>query len=113
MKKSHSTTEAFERLVTTRKVRHAFRLYVGGTKPNSIRALQAVKLLCDEHLKDSYELEIIDIFQDKSAAKDHQIVAVPTLVRLEPLPVRRFVGDLTDKARILSGLVLLGTGGSN
>lgn len=110
MKKSPSTTETFEQLLAARKVRHVFRLYVGGTKPHSIRALQAIKQLCEEHLSGSYELEIIDVFQDKIAAKDHQIVAVPTLVRLEPLPVRRFVGDLTDKDRILSGFALIGNG---
>lgn len=113
MKKQPSTTEKLEQLVASKKVKHVFRLYVGGTKPNSIRALQTIKQICDEHLAGSYELEIIDIFQDKAAARDQQIVAVPTLVRLEPLPVRRFVGDLAEKERLLSSLILFRSGGSN
>ena len=112
MKKPLSPTDAFEQVIASARVKHVFRLYVGGTKANSIRALQAIKELCEEHLQGKYDLEIIDIFQDKDAAKGEQIVAVPTLVRLEPKPVRKFVGDLSDREKLLSSLVLIRSGGS-
>ena len=82
------------------------RLYVAGTSPKSLRAIQNAKEICDEHLAGRYELEIIDIFQQPTLAKDDQILAVPTLIKRLPAPLRRFIGDLSDRKVVLVGLDL-------
>ena len=82
------------------------RLYVAGTSPKSLRAIQNAKDMCDEHLDGHYDLEIIDIFQQPALAKDDQILAVPTLIKRLPAPLRRFIGDLSSKKVILFGLDL-------
>jgi circadian clock protein KaiB len=113
MTKKKTTTATFDALLadqTGKRPQHVFRLFLGGTKPNSIRALQAIKKFCEEHLPGRYHLETIDIFQDPAAAREHQIVAVPALIRLEPPPVRRFVGDFTAREGGLARIVVT-TGG--
>jgi len=80
------------------------RLYVAGTSPKSLRAIQNAKELCDEHLAGRYDLQVIDIFQQPTLARDDQILAVPTLVRKMPPPLRRFIGDLSDRKMVLLGL---------
>jgi circadian clock protein KaiB len=79
---------------------YQFRLYVTGSTPRSIRAIRNVLALLEEHIKDQYDLEIVDIYQDPRLARDGQVVAAPTLVREAPLPVRRLVGDMSDAARV-------------
>ena len=82
------------------------RLYVTGSTPNSLRAIRSLKRICEEHLRGRYDLEVIDIYQRPSLAKDEQIVATPTLVRRLPPPLRRFVGDLSDAEKIFFGMDL-------
>jgi circadian clock protein KaiB len=74
--------------------------------PNSQRAIKNVQKICEEYLQGRFELEIIDIYQQPIFAKDGQIVAVPTLVRELPPPLRKFIGDLSQTERILAGLDL-------
>lgn len=85
---------------------YVLRLYVSGLTPNSQRAVDNVRRICDEHLKGRYQLEIIDIYQQPNKLKDDQVVAAPTLVKELPLPLRKFIGDLSKTERILVGLDL-------
>jgi circadian clock protein KaiB len=84
--------------------RHLLRLYVTGTSPGSTRAIQQVRRVCDEHLDGRYDLEVIDIYQLPSLAKDDQIIATPTLIKVLPAPLRRLIGDLSDINRVLFGM---------
>jgi circadian clock protein KaiB len=83
------------------------RLYVAGTTPQSTRAILDARKLCEEHLGGRYQLEVIDIYQRPTLARDEQIIAVPTLVRHLPPPLRKLVGDLSNAERVLIGLDLL------
>jgi len=82
------------------------RLYVAGQTPKSIRAFANLKVLCEEHLKGRYRIEVIDLREHPQLARGDQIVAVPTLVRRLPLPVRTIIGDLSNNVRLLVGLDL-------
>ena len=82
------------------------RLYTAGQTPKSLAALANLKRLCDEHLSGRYSIEIIDLLQNPRLAKDDQIVAIPTLVRKLPAPMRKIIGDLSDTERALVGLQL-------
>ena len=84
----------------------SLRLYVAGSNPRSMRACENLKVLCETHLAGEYEIEIIDLLENPSLARGDQIVAVPTLVRKLPEPVRRIIGDLSDTERVLVGLDL-------
>jgi circadian clock protein KaiB len=88
--------------------RYVLRLYVAGATPGSARAVEALRDLCDEYLHDRHELEVVDVYQQPQLALDEEIEidAVPVLVRRSPAPVRRILGDLSDKQRILLGLDL-------
>jgi circadian clock protein KaiB len=82
------------------------RLYVAGQTPKSIRAFANLKVLCEEHLKGRYQLEVIDLMENPQLARGDQIVAIPTLVRKLPEPVRKIIGDLSNSERVLVGLDL-------
>ena len=82
------------------------RLYVAGQTPKSIRALANLKVLCEEHLKGRYQIEVIDLREHPQLARGDQIIAIPTLVRRLPLPVRTIIGDLSNSLRLLVGLDL-------
>ena len=82
------------------------RLYTAGQSPKSLAALANLKRVCDEHLAGRYTIEVIDLLKNPRLAKDDQIVAIPTLVRKLPEPLRRLVGDLSDTERTLVGLQL-------
>ena len=82
------------------------RLYVAGQTPKSIRAFANLKVLCEEHLKGRYQIEVIDLMENPKLARGDQIVAVPTLVRKLPQPVRKLIGDLSNSERALVGLDL-------
>lgn len=88
----------------TPKERYLLRLYVIGMTPNSVRAIENMKAICEEYLHGRYDLDIIDVYKNPSLAKGEQIVAVPTLVKRLPLPLRRLVGDLSQTDRVLLGL---------
>ncbi len=81
--------------------RYVLRLYVTGTSTRSTRAISNVKKICDEYLGGSYELEVIDLYQQPQLAKMQQIVAAPTLIKELPLPVRRMLGDMSKVERVL------------
>lgn len=80
------------------------RLYIAGQTPRSIKAFANLKKLCEEHLTGKYRLEVIDLVQNPALAAGDQILAVPTLVRRLPEPVRRIIGDLSNTERVLVGL---------
>ena len=80
------------------------RLYITGQTPRSVRAIENLSKFCRRFLKDRFELEIIDIYQEPALAKEVQIIAAPTLIKARPLPVRRLVGDFSDQERVVSGL---------
>ena len=82
------------------------RLYVAGQTPNSVRAIENIKRICEEFLKGRYGLDVVDIYQQPVLAKGDQIVAVPTLIKKLPPPLRKFIGDLSATERILVGLDL-------
>src|SRR4051812_30207385 len=84
--------------------RYVLRLYVTGVSPRSVWAIQNARRLCEEHLLGRCELEVIDIYQHPVLARSAQLVAAPTLVKELPLPLRRFVGTLSDLGRILAAL---------
>jgi len=84
--------------------KHVLRLYVTGVTGKSVRAIQNVRRICDEHLKGRYELEVIDLYKNLPLARGDQIIAAPTLIKRLPLPLRRLIGDMSDEARVLVGL---------
>lgn len=85
---------------------YVLHLYITGATPNSTRAVRNIKEICEQHLRGRYELLIMDIYQQPELAKQDQIVAAPTLVKKSPLPVRRLIGDLSDRERVLAALGL-------
>lgn len=82
------------------------RLYVAGQTPNSLRAFDNLKKICEEHMECKYQIEVIDLLKNPQLAKDHQIVAVPTLIRKLPTPVKKIIGNLSDTEKVLVGLDL-------
>lgn len=83
------------------------RLYVAGQTPNSLAAFANLKRICEDHLKGRYSIEVIDLLETPQLARDDQILAIPTLVRRLPSPVRRIIGDLSHTERVLVGLDLV------
>ncbi|RPJ11136.1 MAG: circadian clock protein KaiB [Deltaproteobacteria bacterium] len=82
------------------------RLYVAGQTPKSITAFSNLKKLCEERLKGQYSIEVIDLLENPALAKGDQILAIPTLVRKLPTPIKKIIGDLSNRERVLVGLDL-------
>jgi len=102
-----TSTEVFEKAAARRdRAKYVLRLYVAGLTPKSARAIANVKTICDEYLAGRYELKVIDIYQQPKLAEGEQIIAAPTLIKQLPLPLRRFIGDMSDTERFLVGLDL-------
>jgi len=102
-----SATEKFEEAVRTKsEERYILKLYITGMTRRSQEALRNLEKVCREYLGDNYELQVIDIYQQPTLAKGEQIIAVPTLVKKLPLPLRRLIGDLSKEDRIVLGLDL-------
>jgi circadian clock protein KaiB len=80
------------------------RLYVAGQTPKSLAALANLKRICEEYLEGQYQIEVIDLLQNPQLAREDQILAIPTLVRKLPEPLRKIIGDLSNKERVLLGL---------
>jgi circadian clock protein KaiB len=80
------------------------RLYVAGQSPRSVRALENLRVVCDEHLSGRYRVEVIDLLVNPALARGDEIIAVPTLVRKLPEPIRKIIGDLSDTESVLVGL---------
>jgi len=87
--------------------RYVLRLYVAGTTRKSNRAIANIEQLCEEHLKGRCDLEVIDLYKQPALAQGEQIIAVPTLVKKLPLPLRRLIGDLSDPDHLIVGLDLV------
>lgn len=85
---------------------YKLRMYVTGASPNSAKAISNIKNICDEHLSGKYDLEIIDIYQEPLIAQREQVVAIPMLVKSSPLPLKRLIGDMSDKEKVLSAFGL-------
>jgi len=85
---------------------YILRLYVAGESPKSVRAIANLKKICEENLQGRYELEVIDLYQQPHLAQGDQIIAVPTLIKKLPLPLRRIIGDMSNTERVLVGLDL-------
>jgi len=100
------TAEFEQALAQTGAGHYVLRLYLTGNTNRSLRAVQAIKALCEQHLKGRYDLEIVDLCQQPERAQAAQIIAAPTLVKELPLPLRRLIGDLTDPDRVLIALNL-------
>jgi circadian clock protein KaiB len=88
------------------KGHYVLRLYVAGLNRISLRAIENLQKICEENLQGRYELEVIDIYQQPVLAQSEQIIAAPTLIKQLPLPLRRFIGDLSQTEKILVGLDL-------
>ena len=90
----------------SRQTKYILRLYVSGSTLKSALAVGNIKRICEQHLKNRYDLEVIDVYQQPNLARDEQIVAVPTLIKRAPPPLRRLIGDLSDLRKVLFGLDL-------
>jgi circadian clock protein KaiB len=94
--------ESFEQeLLNLELEKYVFRLYVAGNSPKSVRAIQKLTKICEEHLQGRYELEVIDIYQQPELLEKEQIYAVPTLVKKLPLPLQKLIGDMTNTEKVL------------
>jgi circadian clock protein KaiB len=84
--------------------RYTLRLFVTGSTPRSTRAIENMRRICEEHLEGAYDLEIVDVYEHPEATRELQVIATPTLVKVLPKPLRRIIGDLSDRERVLAGL---------
>jgi circadian clock protein KaiB len=106
-KRSQTATEELE--AASREAenqRYTLRLYVAGLTPRSQEAIRSVTAICEEHLAGRCDLEVIDLYQNPVLAKGEQIIAAPTLIKKLPLPLRKIIGNMADKEKILVGLDL-------
>lgn len=85
---------------------YVLRLYITGASPNSIRAINNIKSICEKYIKGKYELDIIDIYQQPLVAQSEQVIALPLLIKLSPLPLKRLIGNMSDTEKVLKGLEL-------
>jgi KaiB domain. len=109
--KTSRATQAFEKALATRLTgKYVLRLFVAGATTRSRQAVLRVRQLCEAELKDNYELEVIDIYQQPKLARDNQIVATPTLIKKFPPPVRRFIGNLLNTIGLFVELDLITKG---
>ncbi len=105
---SKDPTEEFELSIEESKNQvYILRLYVTGMTPRSIKAIENIKEIVEEKLSGCYELEVIDIYQHPEIARSEQIIAAPTLIKKLPLPIRKIIGDMSDKERVIIGLDLI------
>ncbi|HUF19219.1 MAG TPA: circadian clock KaiB family protein [Burkholderiales bacterium] len=96
-----------KRKIAARKpapARYILKLYVAGQSPKSVNAIANIKRICEENLKGRYELDVIDLYQQPQLAQGEQIIALPTLTRRLPAPLRRIIGDMSNTERVLVGL---------
>lgn len=80
------------------------RLYITGATPNSVKAIANIRSICESYLKDRYALQIIDVYQDATLARQEQIIALPLLIKKSPLPERKLIGDLSETDKVLKAL---------
>lgn len=101
-----SARAEFEVVLSKPAAQYVLRLYVVDMTPKSTRAIANIKAICEEYLRGRYDLEVVDVYQQPRLAQGEQILAVPTLVKKLPLPLRTLVGDLSNTERVLLGLDL-------
>lgn len=106
MKKRPLAKDSVAARESTDNVRYVLRLYITGSTMRSTRAVVNIRKICDEHLPGQYELEVVDLSRHPTLAEGEQILAAPTLIKKLPLPLRRFIGDMSQTERILLGLDL-------
>lgn len=105
---SDALTASFEEAIAVGAQQHyRLRLFLAGATPRSIQALERLKHLCETYLQGRYELEVIDVYQAPSALGADNVVAIPTLVKQLPPPLRNIVGDLSDTEKVLKGLDII------
>jgi circadian clock protein KaiB len=102
--KKHSRQSANGNSAEAEDGRWNLRLYVAGQTPRSMSAFKNLKEICEEYLKGKYHIEVVDLMENPTLARGDQILAVPTLVRKLPQPIRKIIGDLSDTERVLVGL---------
>jgi circadian clock protein KaiB len=103
----HDKSETFARLLDAQqREQFVLRLYVTGLTPRSTQAIDTIKDICEAELKGRYDLEVVDLAKQPELAREADIVAAPTLIKQLPLPLRRLIGDLSNKERVLLGLDL-------
>lgn len=108
LKDRDDVSAAFERAAQGPPAeRYVLRLYVTGMTARSARAVRNLQAICDEYLRGRYDLQVIDIYQQPVLLKGEQIIAAPTLLKKLPLPMRRIIGDMSDRDRVLLGLDLV------
>lgn len=106
-KKIETSAEQYvQKIEQSKGETYLLRLYVTGSTPHSMRAIENIKKICEEHLKGRYELEVIDLYQKPNLANGEQIIAAPTLIKKLPQPLRRIIGDMSNTERVLVGLDL-------
>lgn len=88
----------------------ALRLYVAGKTPKSATALRNLRLICEDQMQGKYRIEVIDLLERPRLAREHQILAIPTVVRMLPRPLKSVIGDLSNTVGVLVGLELVGRG---
>lgn len=98
------TSNATRETLVGQPERYELRLYVAGQTPRSVAAFANLKRLCEEHMRGRYSIEIVDLMEHPQLARGEQIIAIPTLVRKLPQPIRKIVGDLSNTERTLVGL---------
>jgi circadian clock protein KaiB len=107
MKRPTDSIDAFERAAAGEGApRYVLRLYVAGATRQSSRAIQSIQAICEERLHGQYELEVVDVYQHPDAAREDQVLALPTLIKRLPVPLRQLIGDLSNTQRVLRGLDL-------
>jgi circadian clock protein KaiB len=89
------------------KEKYILRLFVAGILPNSVRAIRNIRGICNQYLKDRYELEVVDIYQQPDLALTEELIALPLLIKKFPLPEEKLLGDLSDTQKVLKGLSLV------
>ena len=110
--KNKNTRESKGETVVPEREFWELRLYVAGQTEKSVTAFANLKTICEKHLSDKYHVEVIDLLKNPQLAKDDQIIALPTLVRKLPPPIRKIIGDLSKTERVLVGLDLRPGGGN-
>jgi circadian clock protein KaiB len=103
---SRGSTADFQAAIAYKEERYELCLFIAGTTPGSSAALATVIAVCEERLAERYDLTVVDVYQEPARAKAEQIIAVPTLLKKRPAPVRRLIGDLSDRKQMLIGLGL-------
>ncbi len=105
-KSAKKTAKKSTRSSSSKSAKWLLRLYVAGNTPNSIAAFANLKEICEVHLGGQYQIEVVDLLENPTLARGDQIVAIPTLVRRLPFPVKKIIGDLSNRDRVLVGLDL-------